>query len=122
MPLVIIKHDRDSVNSKRLTKIGIALQIIVAEALHVKLPKEGNLTKEDVGVAIEPHGKLDINTAPLQIMVIANFFPARKKNLGERAKIISDRLKETNLVPEQLIGSKKAFVWVFLCPASFRFL
>ncbi len=123
MPLVTIKYDSNIVSKKILKYLTKILPDIVARALHVKERTDGYLTPEDIEVEVKKHGKFDVNTLALQITIVANDYPQRKKNLEDRTtSIINDLLRHPIIKDNSFISKKQAFVWVLLCPGGFKML
>ena len=119
MPLIEIyrKHDRKDIPDANLILLGKTARVLVARELDTPEEPDGRLTTEDIEVQIKEGHYLDLDTLPLQIIVFANDFPARRANLHERRKRIASELR--GIIPN-LKGN--CFIWILLCPASFAML
>lgn len=95
-----------------LPKLVKNLPPIVAEALSVP-GTEGELAPGEIEIKVESFGPRDIHTKDIEIIVWANEYIERKRNLKERQEIITRKVRE--LLPPDTTG----FVWVLLQPGSF---
>src|SRR6185436_575540 len=114
MPLVTIKRNPDQISDQIIKNLTNILPSIIADTLSVAGNKEAQLTKDDIEISVTEHGHLDVNVLPLQIAIFANDYPERKATLKERTDEIARRLQE--ILPTDLVGKQKAFVWVLLVP------
>ncbi len=115
MPLVLAYRDPGKVSEEFFSKLTSKLQGIVAEALSVP-GTAGELKLGEIEVWVCDAQPGDVNTLPLEIIIWANYYPKRKKNLDERRARIVKEIKK--LIPENL--KITGFVWVLLAPASFE--
>jgi hypothetical protein len=114
MPLVLMSRNPKVIDDETARAIALKLPAIVANALDTSAEeKRGSLTADDVEVYVQDSTELDVNTKPLEIIIWANHYEARMRNLDERRTKIVDAVKEIK-PPEA-----KGFVWVLLQPASF---
>ena len=74
----------------------------------------GELSPEDVEARVSWRGDLDVSAYDLEIMVFANYYPARDENLDVRVQHIRDELENTFG-----LAHTDFFVWVFLGHAEF---
>jgi len=126
MPLIEIyrKWDKtdlarsgNNISDDNVQLLGRLTRELVARELDTPEESDGRLTVNDIEVQIREGSPLDLDTMPLQIIVHANDFPARRANLDERRKRIASELREQ--IP-QLKGN--CFIWILLHPASFEML
>lgn len=116
MPLVVIQHKAGRVLDDMLSKLSQAMPEIVASALDVEENKSARLTPNDVEVHVQESGKFDVNTKDLEIVIWANSYPERLKNLEQRKEAIIQGVR-TFLADydRNLFG----YVWVLLQPGAF---
>lgn len=117
MPLVLIKADRrhGRLTDMYLHSVGLLMRETIANALDCDdLP--GRLTMDDVEVDFQDRLATAIGGEQyhLQITVFANDYPSRKANLDARNEMITSRLRK------HLSDDVRGYVWILLCPASFR--
>ena len=120
MPLVEISRDPKVVPDDLVQLLGHALRVMVAAALDTPEEEGGCLSPNEVGVRVRDQHPLDVNALPLEIHVVANYYPARHANVDQRRAEIVENVQE--LLPEGLVGSDQAFVWVLLVHASFEMI
>lgn len=114
LPLVLVNRDPGALNDNELQEIVRVLPNIVAKALTCDDP-DGKLTERDVEVLTRDFGPFDTSTKDFEIIIWANLYPERQKNLNSRTEEIY--LKLSSFTPRRII---KGFVWVLLQPGSFR--
>ncbi|MBZ9571952.1 hypothetical protein KJA15_01260 [Patescibacteria group bacterium] len=85
---------------------------IVAEALSVP-GTDGELTSDEIEVKFETFGPFDVHSKDIEIIILANDYPERKKNLDERQTLIKEGVKRI------LYSGITGFVWVLPLPGSF---
>lgn len=126
MPLIEIyrKYDKtdfttsgNNISDINIQLLGEVTRELVARELDTPEEPDGHLTVNDIEVQVREGSPLDLGTLPLQIIVHANEFPARRANLDERRKRIATELRER--IP-QLRGN--CFIWILLHLASFEML
>jgi hypothetical protein len=118
MPLVVIQYKRLYLNEDMIHELAKHLPEIVADALDAG--QEGNnearLFPGEVKVLVQEPGKLDVNTRDLEIIIWANSYPERLKNLEQRKnKIVRGVRKALGNYSRNLSG----FVWVLLQHGAF---
>lgn len=132
MPFVWVRMKNQLEIFHQAKKLVKKLPCIVAEALSVP-GTEGELSADEIEVKVELFSSIrevkntagftcldtskdvmkDISTKDIEIIILANYYPERNKNLDERQKIILNRVKE--FISPEFSG----FVWVLLTPSSF---
>ncbi len=112
-----LSHSGNNIPDANVLLLGELTRELVAKELDVPEEPEGRLSVDEIEVQVRDGHELDINTLPLQIIVHANEYPARRANLDERRKRIAAGLREG--IP-QLKGN--CFIWIQLHPASFEML
>lgn len=118
MPLVVIQHEADRELDYVVGRLSKEMPGIVARALDVEENPDARLTPDDVEVHVQKSGEFDTNTKDLEIVIWANEYPERLRNLDER----KDRMvKEVRafLVEYRSIRNISGFVWILLQPAAF---
>jgi hypothetical protein len=85
---------------------------IIARALSVP-GTEGELTPEEIEVKVEQFGDIDIHQKDVEIIIWANDYPERRKNLEVRTKQIYGQVKAI------LNQDTTSFIWVLLQKGSF---
>lgn len=112
MPLVIVKRNADKFHSEEMKRLVKNLPAIVAKALSSNDP-DGVLTASDIEVWDRTKGYYDSNVKDLEVVILANLYPERQKNLDTSQEQISRAVRA--IVSEGTTG----FVWVLLAPGSF---
>lgn len=118
MPLVVIQYKRAFLYKDSVHKLAKKLPEIVADALDAGQGgnKEASLFPREVEVWVQESGALDVNTRDLEIIIWANSYPERLKNLEQRKnKIVRGVRKVLGTRNSSLSG----FVWVLLQPGAF---
>ncbi|MCX6812997.1 MAG: hypothetical protein NTV77_00675 [Candidatus Azambacteria bacterium] len=114
MPLVVVNRNPGKLGDKLLEELVANLPESVASSLTTSdLCPEGKLTAQDVEVWVLDFGPHDINTKDVEIIIWANLYPERQKNLDFRRDILYRMVRL--ILPEEI----KGFVWILLQPASF---
>jgi len=113
MPLVLMNRKEDFVDDDLAKRLAEELTLIVSLALDVPEEEDGRLVPGDIVVWVDSSSGLDVNVKPLEIIIWASDFPARKATLDSRRKEIIEAVKR--LIPSTVTG----FVQVFLQPISF---
>lgn len=113
MPYALVRIDPRKLGGAELVKLVEKLPTIVSEALSVP-GTAGKLTSDEIEVKVEHFGPLDIHSKDVQIIIWANDYPERKKNLDERREAITERIIEEFLYPETTCS-----VWVLLALGSY---
>jgi hypothetical protein len=112
MPLVVVGKNPEVVTDEILKKLVRDLPGMVAKTLGCDDPG-GDLTPQDIEVWVQDFGPHDINTKDVEIIIWANFYLGRAKNLSLRRRLLGRLIRDT--LPREI----KGFVWVLLNPASF---
>jgi len=115
MPFVWVRTNPYKIGKTQFRQLVENLPTIVAEALSVP-GTDGELTPEEIEVKVETFGLFDIHTKDLEIIILAQDFPERKKNLDERQRLITGKVRR--LLSPSVTGIT-GFVWVLLQPGSF---
>lgn len=120
MPFVTLRHNHE-LKFNCIDSLAGALPEMVARALHVEgSDSEKHLKASDVEVAVSNIGALDVTTALIEILVIANDFPERKENLNERRDVLLNEIREfLSRYDPTPFDSFKGFVWILLAPGAF---
>lgn len=121
MPLVKLRYKDDPILFRGVLHLTKELPKIVAEALNSSDP-EGHLEPKDVEVEICKADPNDLTHYDFYVLVEANDYPERRRNLDERRKKIADAFWEVmrpTMKPGDYIRHYSGFVWVKLCPGSF---
>lgn len=116
MPLVLVSYGKKLEDSQDLIKhLTLAMPEIVARALDVYNDPTARLTAKDVCVSPMFRNTEDVNGKDLEIIVMANDYPERRKNLDDRRGAITRDIK-------RIVGETKitGSVWVRLCPGSYE--
>ena len=119
MPLVVVTRNPQFVRDEALRALAHLLQVAVSTHLHVK-EEGGDLTPEEVEVRFRESGPHDVNSLDFQVEVIANWFASRFARIDERAVLIANQIMDSDILPEHLFNSKRAFVWIILADAGFH--
>jgi hypothetical protein len=72
------------------------------------------LNPEDVEVRFRDFGRFDVRSRSLEIVVVANDYPERRRCHRERAEQITENIRA--LIPSDL---HDFWVWVLLVPGEF---
>jgi hypothetical protein len=113
MPWVELYRDKEVVSDNTLINIVSVLPYAVSYALDVPEEPNGRLTFLDIEVKTFDYNEFDVHSKPLAIIVRAEDFPDRRKNLNDRREIIEIQLRE--FIPAGLHG----FVWIRPLEGSF---
>jgi hypothetical protein len=113
MPLVIITLSKKASRGSVVAMLQEKLQEIVADALHVPEVVEAQLSARDVELRFEDADPRDIGK-DIQILVLANWYVDRARNLRARSNKISAKVKKL-IIDDELTG----FVYVRLAEAGF---
>lgn len=120
MPLVLITRS-PGVGDQILKSLLDEIREIVAEGLSVPGTK-GELTDRDIEVKVQEKGHLDQNIRDVAIVIWANEYPERRKNLDERRKSIAGKIKK--LLPSVNLLSAGDYhsgsLWILLQPGSYE--
>lgn len=116
MPLVVLQHKAGRILESMLAKLALTLPGIVAGALHVPENEEAHLTPDDIEVWVQESGKLDVNTKDLEIIIWANLYTERVRNLEQRKDAIVLAIRKFLVDYDR---NYSGFVWVLLQPAAF---
>lgn len=119
MPLITVSRDPAKVSDDLIRQLGPDLQEIVAQELSVEGLPDSHLSVDDIEVRVRETGPLDLNASPLSIEILANHYVGRASDIQRRTERICKRIRTLGVVPEQLVGTKKAFVWIVLGQAGF---
>lgn len=119
MPLILINRDINRLNDGQLISLGNELRRIVAEELSVEDEPDSHLTIDEIEVRVRNMNALDINPSPLGIEILANHYDGRAANLQERTERIVKRIRELDIIPKKLLGTKESFVWILLGHGGF---
>jgi len=132
MPFVWVRIEGQWRVLKPVKKLVKNLPSIVAKALSVP-GTEGELSPNDIEVKVESFGLIeeaegssgftridvsgdvlrDIHTKDIEIIIWANDYPERAKNLDQRREQIIKEVRK--FIPPDITG----FVWVLLQPGSY---
>ena len=116
MPLAILSYHPEMVHAEHVRRLSSLLPSMVAEALDVPENPEARLTASDVEVWARERMRFDKSAKALEIVVLANDYPERRKDLDERSKELGRKVKFfLDAFPEHIHG----FVWVLLAPGGF---
>lgn len=119
MPLVLVTINRENpyINKHRIDRtLVLLLRQQVSRVLSCSDPG-GGLVPDDIEIKIQdrdPKRDFGGKKYDLQIIVFANEFPARRKNLGERCVLLGHILERTYAG-----RGVHGYIWVRLAPASF---
>lgn len=116
MPLVDVARDPKKVSDEVLKILAKELPDIVARSLSVPGVPEAILKPQDVEVRFRDFGPYDVHSQPLEIVVMANDYPARLESLRQRTENISEDIRVL------IWGANTRYsfwVWVRLAPGEF---
>ncbi len=111
MPVVFVTRDPSKVSDGRLILLRQKLPVVIAKNLSVP---EGALIPEDIELRFMDIGRFDVVKRPLEILIFANDYPARRESLEKRSQAIADAVAE--------IGQGKLtnfWVWILLGQGGF---
>src|SRR3989338_6036886 len=94
MPLVVLQHKAGRIAEQMLTSLVYVLPNIVARALHAEKNYDAWLTPNDIEVRVQESGKFDANARDLEIIIWANSYPERLRNLEERKDVIVQAIRK----------------------------
>jgi hypothetical protein len=114
MPLVLVARDPEKVPDDILAILARELPGIVARRLSVPEIPAAMLNPEDVEVRFRDFGRFDVRSRSLEIVVVANDYPERRRCHRERAEQITENIRA--LIPSDL---HDFWVWVLLVPGEF---
>lgn len=98
-------------------RLRVVLRELVAEALNISNVEGAQLTGEDVGLQFEDGDPRNIGT-DVEIIVLANHFVERERNINVRARHILDGIKEScDTIPG--FRGRSVAVYVRLAPAGY---
>jgi hypothetical protein len=106
MPIVMVFRDPKIVNDDIMQRIANKLPYIIANALNVSENPEARLVSDSIKLKIIDPSKFDRNADPLEILIFANEYPERKKDIDKRMVNIADGIKA--IWPD---AKDKGFVW-----------
>ena len=119
MPVAWVKYNKKDWAVETINRMVVNLESnlprIIAEALDVPSLLEARLTETDVEARIDPFDGLNTKAhKDLEIVVFANYFAEREKNLNtERVPYIAEEVKKW--IPRGMHG----FIYVRLAPSGF---
>ena len=121
MPFVTLYYKPSFVKKEEMRAIAERLPEIVARALNVPENPAARLNANDIEVQPEEiDEECTVNRRPLEIIILANDYPERKKNLDKRQEEITKAVREIKNEAWSLDFRRvRGFVWVLLIPGSF---
>lgn len=88
MPLVVVQYKAGLIAEEVVARLAKLLPLVVGRALDAPESQDSRLTPGEVEVWVQESGRLDVNTKHLEILIWANSYPERLRNLGERRDAI----------------------------------
>lgn len=120
MPHVLIKYDGATIAVDAILKALPFIAHIVADTL---CEPGAELAAADVEIQVQSHGLLDYNVLPLGFTVTAKNTTRRQAKKADLAQEIGVRLTHlSSLQGLDIFDCRKAFVWLLLPEAEFRFV
>lgn len=116
MPLVVVQHKVGRILEDMLQKLAESLPEIVAKALSAEENQDACLIPSDVEVWVQESGKLNVNTKDLEIIIWANSYPERLRDLERRKDMIVRAVRKFFADYDRNLSG---FVWVLLQPTAF---
>ena len=118
MPLVVVQYKASRFNEDMLMlqRLVESLPEIVGFALNAPENEDACLSPSDIEVWVQESGRFDVNTKDLEIIIWANLYPERLRNLEQRRDVILQAVRKFLADYDRNLSG---FVWVLLQPASF---
>ena len=116
MPLVVVQHKAGRITEQMLTNLAKAMPEIVAAGLNAPENQDACLIPSDIEVWVQESGRFDVNTKDLGIIIWANSYPERLRNLDQRKDAIVQAVRKFLADCDRNLSG---YVWVLLQPAAF---